>query len=105
MRRTGFVLALPLVLPFLAGATAHAEDPAPPAPPTAPAAPKADAPKPDAPKAAPTPEGEKRSAPTKAEAPPAVSLIPFLTDYEAAKKQAAEQKKGLFIYLTPDWFT
>lgn len=31
--------------------------------------------------------------------------IAWAEDYESAKEQAATQKKGLFVYLTPTWFT
>ena len=97
MRRSAFLFALPLVLPFLASATARADEPDPvkPATPVAPPAPP-EAPKPGVPKPA---------APATGPSAPAAPLIPFLTDYEAAKQRAAEEKKGLFVYLTPDWFT
>ena len=39
------------------------------------------------------PEGEEES-----------TEFAWLADYEEAKAKAKEEKKGLFIYLTPDWF-
>lgn len=29
----------------------------------------------------------------------------WLSDYDEARQKAAEAKKGLFVYLTPNWFT
>ena len=34
----------------------------------------------------------------------AESGIAWQKDYDAAKAQAAKEKKGLLVYLTPDWF-
>ncbi len=76
-------LALVLAFPFLLGASALADDtPKPPGgdPKTPPA--KPDAAKPE--------EGEK---------------IAWIHDYDEAKKKADAEKKGLFVYLTPTWFT
>ncbi len=37
--------------------------------------------------------------------PAAGAKLAWLSDYDAAKKKAAEEKKGLLVYLTPAWFT
>ena len=36
---------------------------------------------------------------------PAGEGIEWVRDWAAARDQAAKEKKGLFVYLTPDWFT
>jgi hypothetical protein len=33
------------------------------------------------------------------------SGIAWVHDYDAAKEKAGAEKKGLFVYLTPTWFT
>jgi hypothetical protein len=40
-------------------------------------------------------------------APPAdaAKLLTWVKDYDAAKAQAKKEGKGLFVYLTPDWFS
>ena len=81
-----------LLLPFLFGVAAIADDgPTPVKPPAD------DGAKPDGAK----PDGAKGDAgEAKKEAG-----IPWVHDYDAAKKQADAEKKGLFVYLTPSWFT
>jgi hypothetical protein len=32
-------------------------------------------------------------------------LLTWSSDYDAAKALAAKEKKGLLVYLTPDWFS
>jgi len=36
---------------------------------------------------------------------PAEPELEWLDDYEEAQAKAKEAGKGLFVYLTPDWFT
>jgi hypothetical protein len=50
------------------------------------------------------PNGEKPQG----EAPVAAAeskILVWEKDYDVAKAKAAKEKKGLFVYLTPDWFT
>jgi len=70
--------AAALALALVAG-TAAAQD-TPPPPPAA-------------------PEGVSAAAPA-ADASP----IPWERDFAAAKEKAAKEKKGLLVYMTPDWF-
>ncbi len=84
MRRLWSLLALPL----LSGAVALAADGPDPVPP---AKPPADTSGPKAPPVAPPKAPE--------------SKIPWIHDYEEAKTKAAAEKRGLFVYLTPTWFT
>jgi hypothetical protein len=105
MRPTRFAFAVPFLLPLVGIASVRADDapkPAPAAPPVvpdAPAKPAPDAAKPDAAK----PDVAKPDASKKEE--PKASAIAWVHDYDEAKAKAAEQKKGLFVYLTPSWFT
>lgn len=107
MRRIRYVLAVPLLLPFLAASFTRADD----AP--KPEAPKPDAPKDEAPKADPvkpdaaTPADATKPVDTakKDEPKKAADAIAWLHDYDAAKTKAAGEKKGLFVYMTPSWFT
>ncbi len=100
MRPTRFAFAVPFLLPLVGLASVRADDapkPAPAAPPVvpdAPAKPAPDAAKPDAAK----PDAGKSEEPK-------ASAIAWVHDYDEAKAKAAEQKKGLFVYLTPTWFT
>jgi len=83
MRHRSLLLALPLVL----GSVAFADEPSKPSP---------------APPAA-TPPAPAHSA--KEEGKKDAASIPWIHDYEEAKKKAATEKKGLFVYMTPSWFT
>lgn len=78
-------LGLVLAFPFLLGASALADDTPKPAP------------KPDDAKPA---MGDAKEDPKEAG-----EKIAWVHDYDEAKKQAAAEKKGLFVYLTPTWFT
>lgn len=89
MRRIRLALALPILLPLVAVAFARADD----------------APKPAAPEAPPKPDAKPDAKPeAKPLTPKAEGGIAWLHDYDAAKAKAAEEKKGLFVYLTPSWF-
>jgi hypothetical protein len=72
------------LVPFLFAGAASADDP----------------PKPTAP----TETGGSPKDPGETEKP-AADGIEWSHDYEAAKDKAATEKKGLFVYLTPAWFT
>ncbi len=76
-----------LVIPIFFGAAAIADDGPTPVKPPADDGAKPDGAKGDA-------GGAKKEA-----------GIPWVHDYDAAKKQADAEKKGLFVYLTPSWFT
>jgi len=104
------------VLPLLLGAAARADDAPPTAPPAKPPVDAnpvkpADAPKPadETKPAAPTPPAAEpkpvTDAKPAAEAKAPASAIAWMHDYDAAKTKAASEKKGLFVYLTPSWFT
>lgn len=54
----------------------------------------------DPPKEDPPKEGEGAK-----EEPKPEEGIAWIHDYEEGKKKAEEEKKGLFVYLTPSWFT
>jgi hypothetical protein len=58
----------------------------------------ADETKPDGAKPAPAPAPAADPAPAKA------GEIAWTKDYDAGKAKAKTDKKGLFVYLTPDWF-
>jgi len=97
MRPTRFAFAVPFLLPLVGLASVRADDapkPAPVAPPVVPDAP-----------AKPAPEAAKPDAGKSEEPKAAASAIAWVHDYDEAKTKAAEQKKGLFVYLTPSWFT
>ena len=98
-----------LALPLLGIPVVRADDAPPVAPPAkppveAPAKPAGDAkPATDAtPAPAPKPAVDPKPA---ADPKPAESTIAWLHDYDAAKTKAASEKKGLFVYMTPAWFT
>lgn len=96
MRRIRYALAIPLLLPFLAASVTRADD-----------TPKPDAPKPEAPKLEPAKPDVAKPADTVTKDAPkkAVDTMSWVHDYDAAKTKAAEEKKGLFVYMTPAWFT
>ena len=108
-----------LALPMLAAAVAvaRADDVPPVAPPAKPpavpsAVPSAEAPAKPAGDAKPATDAAPAPAPKPAVEPkpaadpkPAESTIAWLHDYDAAKTKAASEKKGLFVYMTPSWFT
>lgn len=92
-----------LALPLLAVAVASADDAPPVAPPAKPpVVPSAEAPTPAKLPADASPAADSKP-PT--DAKPAEVSIAWLHDYDAAKTKAASEKKGLFIYMTPSWFT
>ena len=92
-----------LALPILAGAAARADD----APTPAPAAkPPVETPIPASPNpATPNPAKPDGEAKPPADAKPAAPAISWIHDYDEAKTKAASEKKGLFVYMTPSWFT
>ncbi len=90
------IVQIATLLPFLFAGTALADDlPKPTAPPV------------DTPPAPTKPAGEepKKDEPRKEEPKVEVPAIAWLHDYDKAKEQAVKEKKGLFVYLTPSWFT
>ena len=92
-----------LALPLLGIPVARADDAPPVAPP---AKPPVEAPAKPAGDAKPATDAAPAPAPKPAaDAKPAESTIAWLHDYDAAKTKAASEKKGLFVYMTPAWFT
>jgi hypothetical protein len=51
--------------------------------------------------------GPVRADDGKPDAKPAADakILTWSSDYDAAKALAAKEKKGLLVYLTPDWFS
>ena len=82
-----------LALPLLAGAAARADDPPPSGSPG------------KAPVEAGGPAKPEGEAKPPADAKPATSAIAWIHDLADARTKAAAEKKGLFVYLTPSWFT